>query len=162
MAEIIICRPLCELDAFTKQQCTTNQSHLQQDGMFMKLSMARTIGQHVWINYNKLGKIAYHVKNLSEIFYSRSRARLSHSMALHNCKQLQEQINYNYSSKTSLLNISKICMDLSVASSLHGNKITADKDLEKSLSEIRNITGPSLHACASRHIDHKTTWHTPM
>ena len=25
-------------------------------------------------------------------------------------------------------------MDLSVASSLHGNKITADKDLEKSLS----------------------------
>ena len=26
-------------------------------------------------------------------------------------------------------------MDLSVASSLHGNKITADKDLEKSLSQ---------------------------
>ena len=55
-------------------------------------------------------------------------------MALHNCKQGQEWINYNYSYKTSLLNISKICMDLSVASSLHGNKITADKDLEKSLS----------------------------
>ena len=36
--------------------------------------------------------------------------------------------------KISLLNISKICMDLSVASSLHGNKITADKDLEKSPS----------------------------
>ena len=53
-------------------------------------------------------------------------------MALHNCKQGQEWINYNYSYKTSLLNISKICMDLSVASSLHGNKITADKDLEKS------------------------------
>ena len=27
-----------------------------------------------------------------------------------------------------------MCMDLSVTSSLHGNKITADKDLEKSLS----------------------------
>ena len=50
-------------------------------------------------------------------------------MALYNCKQGQEWINYNYSYKTSLLNISKICMDLSVASSLHGNKITADKDL---------------------------------
>ena len=55
-------------------------------------------------------------------------------MALHNWKQGQEWINYNYIYKTSLLNISKICMDLSVASSLHGNKITADKDLEKSLS----------------------------
>ena len=29
------------------------------------------------------------------------------------------------------MNISKICMDLSVASSLHGNKITADKDLRE-------------------------------
>ena len=41
--------------------------------------------------------------------------------------------------KTPLLKYLKICMDLSVASSLHGNKITADKDTEitKSLkSEI--------------------------
>ena len=53
-------------------------------------------------------------------------------MALHNCKQGQEWINYNYSYKTSLMNFSKICLDLSVASSLHGKKITADKDLEKS------------------------------
>ena len=50
---------------------------------------------------------------------------------------------------------SKISMELNVASSLHGNKITADKDLEKSLSEIRNITEPTLHACASHHIDQK-------
>ena len=134
MAEILICRPLCELDALTTEQCMTNQAYLQQDGMFMKLSMARTNAYHVWINYNKLGKNACHVKNLPEIFYSKSRARLSHAMALHNCKQGQEWINYNNIYKTSLLNISKICMDLSVASSLHGNKITADKDLEKSLS----------------------------
>ena len=54
-------------------------------------------------------------------------------------------------------------MDLSVASSLHGNKITADKDLEKSLVPgIRNITGPTLHACASHHKDHKNTWTIPM
>ena len=29
-------------------------------------------------------------------------------------------------------------MDLSVASSLHGNKITADKDLEKSLKSLKS------------------------
>ena len=128
----------------------TKQAYLQQDGMLMKLSMARKKAQHVWINYNKLGKIVYHVKNLPEIFYSKSRARLSHPMALYNCKQRHEWINYNNSYKTSLLNISKICMDLSVASSLHGNKITADKDLER------------WHACASHHRDHKNTWHTPL
>ena len=80
---------------------------------------------------HRISYLAYHVQNLPEIFYSKSRARLSHAMALHNCKILQEWINYNYSYKKPLLNISKICMDLSVASSLHDNKITADKDLVK-------------------------------
>ena len=28
--------------------------------------------------------------------------------------------------------------------------------------EIRNITGPTLHACASHHRDHKNTWTTPL
>ena len=56
-------------------------------------------------------------------------------MALHDCKQRHDWLYYNNIYKSSLLNISKICMDLSVASSLHGNKITADKDLEKNLSE---------------------------
>ena len=124
--------------------------------------MARKNTQHVWSNYNKLGKIAYHVKNLPEIFYSKSRSRLRHAMALYNCKQGQEWINYNYSYKTSLLNITKICMDLSVASRLHGNKITADKDRIHQVPEIRIITGPTLHACASHHRDHKNTWHTPL
>ena len=58
----------------------TNQAYLQQDGMSMKLSMARTIALHVWINYNKLGKNASHVKDLPEIFYSKSRERLSRAM----------------------------------------------------------------------------------
>ena len=147
MSEILICRHLCELDALTTEQYMTNQAYLQHDGMFMKLSMARTKAYHVWNNYNKLGKIAYHVKNLPEIFYSKSRARLSHAMALHNCKQLQEWINCNYSYKTSLLNISKLCMDLSVASSLHGNKITADKDLEESLSPWNQKYYGAYFAC---------------
>ena len=54
-------------------------------------------------------------------------------MALHNCKQGEEWINNNNIYITSLLNISEIYMDLSVASSLHGNKITADKDRNYSL-----------------------------
>ena len=112
----------------------TKEPYLQQDGMFMKLAMARTKAYHVWINYNKLGKIEYHVNNLPEIFYSNHRARLRHAMELHKCTQGKEWSNYNNIYKTSLLNITKMCMDLSVASSLHGNKITADKDLEKLLS----------------------------
>ena len=62
--------------------------------------------------------------------------------------------------KTSLLKYLKICMDLSVASSLQGNKITADKIYQ--VPEIRNITEPTLHACASHHSDHKNTWHAPL
>jgi len=95
--------------------------------MFMKLSMARTIAYHVWINHNKLGKIAYHVKNLPEIFYSKSRARLSHAMALHNFKQGREWINYNNIYKTSLPNISKICMDLRFAGRGGGEVSGADR-----------------------------------
>ena len=52
---------------------------------------------------------------------------------------------------------------------LHGNKITADRLGEITVPEIRNITEPSLHACASHHRNNKkymgyTTgkmaWHT--
>ena len=57
MAEIVICRPLCELDALTTEKFMTKQAYLQQDGMLMKLSMAREITFHERINYNKLGKI---------------------------------------------------------------------------------------------------------
>ena len=79
-------------------------------------------------------QIEYNAKNLPEIFYSKSRAGLSHAMALHNCKQLQEWIYYNYIYKTSSMNISKICMDLSLATRIHSNKITAVTDLAKLLS----------------------------
>ena len=64
-------------------------------------------------------------------------------MVLHNCKQGKEWINYNNIYKTSLLNITKICMDVSVASILHGNKITAVTDLVKLLS-LKSETSWSL------------------
>ena len=109
----------------------------------MKLSMARTIAQHVWISHNKLGKNEYHVRNLPEIFYSKRRARLRHPMSLHNCKQGHEWINYNNIYKTSLLNITKISMDLSVATMIHSNKITADKD-SKFTKSLKSETSQSL------------------
>ena len=102
--------------------------------MFMKLSMARANTLHERNNYNKLGKIEYHVNNLPEIFYSKSRARLRHARAFHKCKRGHGWIEHNYNYKTSLLNITKKSMDLSVATWIHSNKITAVTDLVKSPS----------------------------
>ena len=55
-------------------------------------------------------------------------------MALHNCKQGYVWIEHNYIYKTSLLNITKRSMDLSVDTWIHGNKITVETDLLKLLS----------------------------
>ena len=96
--------------------------------MFIKLTMASASSYHVWINYNNLGKIEYHVNNLPGIICSKSRARLRHSRAIHNCKQGHGWIEHNYIYKTSLPNILKISMDLSVGTWIHGNKITAVTD----------------------------------
>ena len=83
-------------------------------------------------------------------------------MALHNFKQGHGWIEHNYMSKTFLLNILKRIMDLTVATWIHGIKITAVTDLAKFLvPENRNITKPSLQSCASHYRDHKNTWHTP-
>ena len=94
----------------------------------MKLTMARTSLYHVWINYNNLGKIEYHVNILPGTFYSKGRARLRHARALHNCKMGHGWIEHIYMSKTSLLNILKRSMDLTVATWIHGIKLTAGKD----------------------------------
>ena len=40
MAETIIRGHLGELDALTTKQCMTKQAYLEQDGMFMKLTIA--------------------------------------------------------------------------------------------------------------------------
>ena len=47
-------------------------------------------------------------------------------------------------------------MDNSVASSLHGMK------KQQTGTKIRDSKMPSLHACASHHIDHKNTWIAPL
>ena len=84
-------------------------------------------------------------------------------MTPYNCKQGHGWIEHNYIYKTSLLNIPKRSMDLTVDTWIHGIKITAVKDLAKSpVTKIRNIGEATLHACASHDIDHKKTWHTPL
>ena len=109
----------------------TKQAYLQNDGMFMQLSMTRANTLNEMINYNNLGKIEYHVNILPEIFYSKSRERLRHGRALHNFKKGHGWIDHNYIYKTALLNMPKRSMDLSVDTWIHGNKITAVTDLEK-------------------------------
>ena len=84
---------------------------------------------------------------------------LGHSIS---AKQGHGWIENNYIYKTSLLNIPKRSMDLTVATWIHGNKITVVTDGENPVPGNRNITKPSLHTCASHHIDHKNTWHTPL
>ena len=53
-------------------------------------------------------------------------------------------------------------MDLPVDTWIHSNKITAVTDGKITVPEFRNITKPSLHACASHHRDQKNIWHTPL
>ena len=64
-------------------------------------------------------------------------------MALHNCKQGHEWINYNNIYKTSLVNISKISMDLSAATWIHSNKIAAVTD-SKITKSLKSETSRSL------------------
>ena len=89
----------------------------------MKLTMVRASSYHVWINYNKLGNIEYHVNNLPGIFYSKSRAILRHARVLHNFKNGNGWIEHNMCNKTSLVNISRLCIELMETAGLHGNKI---------------------------------------
>ena len=64
-------------------------------------------------------------------------------MALHNYKQGQEWINYNYIYKTTLLNITKSSMDLFVATWIRSNKITEDKRQQNPKS-LKTETSRSL------------------
>ena len=64
-------------------------------------------------------------------------------MALHNCKQGHGWIEQNDIYKTSLVNITKRRMDLSVATWIHSNKITAVTDLAK-LPSLKSERSRSL------------------
>ena len=70
-----------------------------------------------------MAKIDEHVNNLPGTFYSKRRARLRHARALHNFKHGHGWIEHNMCNKTSLVNISRLCIELMMEAGLHGNKI---------------------------------------
>ena len=110
------------------------KAYYQQEDMRMKLNMARSSSYHVWITNNIHGKIEYHVNILPGTFYSKSRERLRHARSLHNFKQGHGWIEHIYMSKTSLLNILKRSMDVTVATWIHGITITAEHGLKTAIS----------------------------
>ena len=97
----------------------------------MKLSMARASSQGAWITSKAHGKTELKVNRLTATLCSNLRARLQQDTAGYKCNQGHGWIAHNHMYKTSLLKYLKICMDLSVASSLHGIKITAEQGLKQ-------------------------------
>ena len=83
---------------------------------------------------NNHGNIELHVNRLIATFSSNFGARYKQSTASYKCNQWHVWIAHNHMYKTSLLKYLKISMDLSVASSLHGIKITAEQGLKSATS----------------------------
>ena len=74
------------------------------------------------------------VNRLTATLFSNFGARLQQATAGYNYNQGHEWIEENYMFKTSLLKYLKISMDLSVASRLHGIKITTEQGLKSATS----------------------------
>ena len=74
------------------------------------------------------------VNRLAATLSSNFGARYEQSTASYKCNQGHGWIEHNHMFKTSLLKYLKICMDLSVASCLHGIKITAEQGLKSATS----------------------------
>ena len=74
------------------------------------------------------------LNRLTATSFSNFGARYEQSIASYKCNQGHGWIDHNHMYKTSLLKYLKISMDLSVASSLHGIKITAEQGLKSATS----------------------------
>ena len=74
------------------------------------------------------------VNRLTATSFSNFGARYVQSTASYKCNQGHGWISHNHIYKTSLLKYLKICMELFVASSLHGIKITAERGLKSATS----------------------------
>ena len=89
----------------------------------MKLRMARARSYGAWITNNKHDNIELNVNRLIATLFSKFGARLQQATAGHKCKQGHEWIEHNMYNKTSLVNISRLCIELMVAAGLHSTKI---------------------------------------
>ena len=74
------------------------------------------------------------VNRLTATSFSKFGARYEQSTASYKCNQGHGWIDHNHIYKTSLLKYLKISMYLSVASCLHGIKITAEQGLKSATS----------------------------
>ena len=74
------------------------------------------------------------VNRLTATLSSNFGARYEQATAGYKFNQGNGWIEHNHMFKTSLLKYLKICIDLSVASSLHGNKIKAEQGLKSASS----------------------------
>ena len=100
-------RHVYELDALTTVQVMARKAYTHKEATKHKLDMARTIAYHARINYNNIGKIANKLTICPDSQRSKSRARLTQSRVLHNCKQSHGWIEYYNINKTPLLIILK-------------------------------------------------------
>ena len=100
----------------------------------MKLNISRISSQHAWIANNNHGNIELSVNRLTATLFSKFGARLQQATVVYKCNQGHGWIENNHMFKTYLLKYLKICMDLSVASCLHGIKITAEQGLKSAIS----------------------------
>ena len=101
----------------------------------MKLSMARASSQSACITNKTHGKTELNVNRLTVTLLSNLGARLQQATASYNCNQGHEWIDNNLLFKRPLLKYLKICMDLFVATCLHGIKITAEQELKSAISQ---------------------------
>ena len=81
-----------------------------------------------------MGTSELNVNRLIATLFSYFGARYEQSTASYKCNQGHGWIDHNHMYKTSLLKYLKISMDLSVASCLHGIKITAEQGLKSATS----------------------------
>ena len=76
-----------------------------------------------------MAKTELNVNRLTATLFSNFGARYEQATTTYKCNQGHVWIAHNHMFKTSLLKYLKICMDLSVATCLHGIKITAEQGL---------------------------------
>ena len=100
----------------------------------MKLNMAIEESQDAWITCKTHGKNDLPVNKTDNNNIQQQESMVMTSYSTHNYNQRHEWIDNNLLFKTPLLKYLKICMDLSVASSLHGIKITAEQGLKSATS----------------------------
>ena len=76
----------------------------------MKVYMARSSSQGAWITSKAHGKTELNVNRLTATLFSNLRARLQQATAGYKYNQGQELIEHDMNNKTSLVNISRLCV----------------------------------------------------